>query len=345
MKHTAKTRGASAGPKPTGAQRRNMLLLVLGCLVVITAVWAVRIPRSYVNIFLDHYRGSSAVVSDMKGVKRGDQEEAALLPHQQAFDNWKQTHLRDEAELTAADGALLRGGLYDAGADVTVVLLHSFDGSSAESDYLFTPYYASLGYNVLLPDSRCHGESGGGAVTYGLLEGDDTARWVRWLAERYGAEHRVILHGDTLGASAALAGAAVLARDPDFAELADCVRFVVAESPVINLYDSAAYLLGRQFKLPGLMLPICDLFAKGSLGGRSMRGVDLAGLTEDCTVPALVIQGSLDTVIDPAAVRAFCADYAGQATLLELESAHGMAYAEHTRACATALDEMIARCL
>ncbi len=338
MKRKSKVQGASAAPKPTGAQRRNMLLLVLGCLLAITAVWAVRIPRSYVNIFLDHYKGSAAVVSEMKGVKRSDGEQAALLPLQQAFDDWKQTHLRDEAQVTADDGALLRGGLYDAGGDVSVVLLHSFDGSSTQSDYLFVPYYADLGYNVLLPDSRSHGESGGGAVTYGLLEGDDVACWVRWLAGRYGAGHRVILHGDTLGASAALAGAAVLAQD---GALADCVRFVVAESPVTNLYDSAGYLLGNQFKLPGLMLPICDLFAKSSLGGRSMRDVDLAALTAGGTAPALVIQGTADTVVDPAAVRAFCADYAGQATLLELDSAHGMAYAEHTRDCLDALDAML----
>ena len=55
------------------------------------------------------------------------------------------------------------------------LLLHPFDGSGAATDYLWAPYYAQAGCNILLPDSRDHGQSGGEHVTYGLLEGGDAA--------------------------------------------------------------------------------------------------------------------------------------------------------------------------
>lgn len=337
--------GTQAAPQPkqrvksTRSQRKMQVLLLLAVLLVIAGIWVIRIPKNYVNMFLDHYDGTTSVISEMKGIERSETEEAQLLPLQQAFDDWKESHLRDEAEVTAADGVTLRGGLYDAGSDVTVILLHTFDGSSADSDYLFAPYYAARGYNILLPDSRDHGESGGEHVTYGLYEGGDVACWVEWLLEKYGGGHQVILQGDTLGANAALAGAAAVEADP---ALAGSVRFVVAESPVVNLYDAAGYLLRNQFKIPGFMVAISDLFARNSLEGRSMKSVDLAEMTQGCEVPLLVLQGDLDTVIDPAPAAAYCDSYAGESVLVSASCAHGMVFAADPEGCEEALDRLIA---
>jgi len=314
------------------------ILLVVLVLVCLAAVWLTRMAHNYVYMFLDHYEGTTAILNDMKGLRRSESDLEALLPLQQAFDDWKQTHLRDDVSVTAGDETILRGGLYDAGSDVTVVLLHPFDGSSESTDYLPAPCYAEKGYNILLPDSRDHGESGGDHVTYGLLEGGDTAAWVRWLVQRYGPEHRVILHGCDLGANAALAGAALLQQDP---ELKDTVCFVVAESPVVNLYDTASYLLKNQFGIPGIVVRTADGYAGKSLGGRSMKLVSLADMTEGSTVPALVIQPAGDTLIDPAAVAAFCEDYAGECVTLTPDGAHGMACALDRDAYAAALDSMI----
>lgn len=335
------TKKAPAKTETANHQRRNRILMLALCILFLAGVWAIRVPRSYVNMFLEHYEGTSAVLLEMKGLERSTEEEEALLPLQQAFDDWKETHLRDEAEVTAADGVRLRGGWYDAGSDVTVILFHSFDGSSEESDYLFAPYYAEKGYNLLLPDNRNHGESEGTVTTYGRLEGGDTVCWIRWLIERYGKEHQVILHGDTLGASVALSGGAAASRQPD---LAGNVAFVVAESPVVNLYDSAGYLLGNQFRLPGFMIPVCDWFARESLG-ESMKKVDLNQMTEGCKVPVLLMQGTEDTIVDPAAAAEFGGNYGGEVSSLTYSSAHGMVYAEHPDECRAALDQMSDRYL
>jgi len=324
--------------KSTKSQRKTQVLLLLSVLLVIAGIWVVRIPKNYVNMFLDHYDGTTSILMEMKGLERSEAEEASLLLLQQSFDDWKETHLRDEAEVTARDGVTLRGGFYDAKSDVTVILLHTFDGSSADSDYLFAPYYAARGYNILLPDNRAHGESGGAHVTYGLYEGEDVACWVEWLLEQYGDGHQVILQGDTLGANAALAGAAMVEADP---ALAGSVRFVVAESPVVNLYDAAGYLLSNQFKIPGFMVAIGDLFAKNSLDGRSMKAVDLTEMTRDCEVPLLVLQGGQDKIVDPAGVAAYCDAYAGESALVRADCAHGMVYAANPEGCEAALDEMI----
>ena len=157
--------------KPTKQQRKHHILMLLFVVLFIAAIWVIRYPQNYVNMFIAHYDGTTSVLESLKGLKRSDVERGELLPYQQTFDDWKETHLRDEVSVTADDGVTLKGGLYDAGSDVTVVLLHTFDGSSTDTVYLFADYYARKGYNILLPDGRDHGESGGDVVTYGRDRG------------------------------------------------------------------------------------------------------------------------------------------------------------------------------
>ena len=324
--------------KPTKEQRLHHILMLVFVVLFLAAIWVIRYPKNYVNMFIDHYDGSDSVLETLPGEKRSDVERGELLPYQQAFDDWKQTHLRDEVSVTAADGVTLKGGLYDAGSDVTVVLLHTFDGSSSNSVYLFADYYAKKGYNILLPDGRDHGESGGDVVTYGRDEGADLVRWVELLRDTYGVDSKVILHGDTLGANEALAGATLLQQD---AQLSQMLTFVVAESPISNLYDEAAFFAKYQFKLPGFMVMVGDSFAKKSLGS-SMKAIDLNEMTAGCTVPLLVIQSDADTVVDPAAVQSYYDGYAGEkGMVLTSGAAHGMAYVENADACERALDSMI----
>ena len=341
MKKKQETQAAAqpqARRKPTKHQRRNQIMMLIGVLIIIVAIWATRMPKNYVNMFIGHYDGTTGVVTELKGVKHTDEERAQLLPLQQSFDDWKQTHLRDDVSIISEDGLTLTGGWYDAGSDVTVILLHSFDGSSSGSDYLFAPYYAGKGYNILLPDSRSHGGSDGHLVTYGQLEGQDTADWMRWVLDTCGADQKIILHGRTLGANAALAGAAVAQQD---AQLSRALTFVVAESPVVNLYDAGKYLLKEQFNLPGFMMPLTAMFAKDALG-ESMKDVDLTAMTDGLTVPALFLEGEQDNVIDPASVQSYADSYAGAHQLLTVDCRYGMVYAADQSGVESALDDMIA---
>ncbi len=62
----------------------------------------------------------------------------------------------------------------------SVLLLHGVaDNRDGMTGY--AAMFLKVGYAVLLPDSRAHGESGGAIATYGVLERDDVGQWSRWL--------------------------------------------------------------------------------------------------------------------------------------------------------------------
>ncbi len=89
--------------------------------------------------------------------------------------------------LTAADGVTLDAWLFTRGrpARGTVIVTH---GSGASRDHAM-PYAAFLldaDFDVLAPDARGHGTSGG-FPTYGIREADDMRRWAEWVRRTPGA--------------------------------------------------------------------------------------------------------------------------------------------------------------
>jgi alpha-beta hydrolase superfamily lysophospholipase len=96
---------------------------------------------------------------------------------------------RHDSELTdvaipAQDGAILRAWSIrpDSSNGNAVILLHGL----ADNRVGMTGYaelLLSRGFSVLMPDARAHGTSGGNLATFGLLESEDTHRWINWLEQ------------------------------------------------------------------------------------------------------------------------------------------------------------------
>src|ERR1700687_4758254 len=97
---------------------------------------------------------------------------------------------RHGAELTdvaipARDGATLRAWIIEPRNNNgnAVILLHGLsDNRQGMMDY--AEMFLSDGFNILMPDARAHGASGGQLATFGLLESDDIPRWLRLLQDR-----------------------------------------------------------------------------------------------------------------------------------------------------------------
>jgi len=84
----------------------------------------------------------------------------------------------------------------------TLIFLHGFTENRLVG-LNYRNLYLNSGFNLLLVDSRDHGESGGESVTWGVYEKQDLDQWVDWVRQRFPVG-MIGVHGVSLGAATAL---------------------------------------------------------------------------------------------------------------------------------------------
>jgi fermentation-respiration switch protein FrsA (DUF1100 family) len=139
--------------------------------------------------------------------------------------------------VAGGDGTTLRAWSIRArnGHGETVILFHGLSdnrlGMTGYADLLL-----SHGFDVLMPDARAHGASGGQVATYGLVESDDIHRWLDWVEQNQHAKC-IFGFGESMGAAQLLQS---LEKETRFCAVA-------VESPFASLREIAYDRVGQFF--------------------------------------------------------------------------------------------------
>ena len=150
----------------------------------------------------------------------------------------------------------------------TLLFLHGKGGNSSEWEPDALRALAQ-GYNVLLPDLRAHGKSGGTMFTLGFLEKDDLALTLAAAHERFGIDpDRIGIHACSAGSSVAL----------EFAAGRSGIRAIWLESPFAEPREMARHYLSRATKVPASLLTLTAHWAISRAVARVRRelGVERA---------------------------------------------------------------------
>lgn len=100
------------------------------------------------------------------------------------------------------EGLKLYGEFFDQGAKRFAVILPGRCECLKYSYYYAKPYFEA-GMNVLVIDTRAHGESDGTHSTIGVAESRDLNAWIRYICREFRQEE-AYLHGICIGCSTAL---------------------------------------------------------------------------------------------------------------------------------------------
>lgn len=313
--------------KKTGKKvKRNSVLLFVTCLVAMLAIfggrWVWAIMEEYYGAFVERYSYSVAeAVEYMEGLDWSEEERGALLPLQQKWDLFTAARLRDEVSCTARDGVTLHGYLYNEGSDVTVVVLPRFDQDGTD-DFLPGAWLNELtGCNILLPDPRNHGGSGGEVFSYGYYEQHDLVCWLEWAEETLG-DQSFILWGEGVGANTIL-----------FAQvnglLPDSVAFAVAESSFASLHKMASEQILEWYTVPAVPFLSAIEFKVNRESGFKMSDTNLGKAMEgkQSDLPVLFLESTLDEYILPEWSQEVYELYSGEKDRISGGLSHGTVYA------------------
>ena len=213
---------------------------------------------------------------------------------QQILENGKTSRNWQDIRMPSRFGYSLTGTFIPnpQTTDKTLIFLHGFSESRlAGLSYL--NIYLNAGFNLLLVDSRAHGESGGQSVTWGVYEKHDVDQWVDWLRHRF-PKGTIGMHGISMGAATALLHAGLNESNKR-------VSFYIADSAYSDLESLLADQMSQRLQLPGnippqVLLPYANavtyLRARFTFGAASPLRI-----VQQVTTPVLYIHGEADRLV------------------------------------------------
>lgn len=164
-----------------------------------------------------------------------------------------------------------------------VIICHQY-GENALSMGEYARHFYELGFNVILPDLRGHGESGYAAVSMGWEDRLDIVKWAEYTVE-CNSDAKIFLFGVSVGGSAVAMAAAE--------QLPENVKGVIADSCYSSVWDSAKGYLEQKnipvFPTLNMASAFCDL--KNGWNFKDASTVSQAAKTE---LPVLYIHGEND---------------------------------------------------
>ena len=187
---------------------------------------------------------------------------------------------RREYTLESARGEKLRGYLYPApqgGGKRMAFIVHGYRSEHAETAGMYYDYYASRGFDLFCCDNVASGGSEGDTIGYDFFESADTLRWLDFVAEEFGEDVQIALHGFSMG------GATVLSISDRVPEQ---VKFIVSDSAFTTAEDILRPALGP------LYAPLCLICR--AVAGYDLSETDVRPHLRSAKVPILFVHGRQD---------------------------------------------------
>lgn len=225
----------------------------------------------------------------------------------------------EDVGITAHDGVSLRGRYYHFrdGAPL-LILCHGYRSSALRDCCGGHALGRKIGFNVLVIHQRCHGESGGRTITFGIRERRDVVGWVHWANDRFGSDTPILLFGLSMGAATVLMGCEI--------GYPGNVVCVMADSPYSTPADIILKVCKDMGYTPRLCFPF--IYLGGVLYGHfNLNACTAREAVRHAKVPILLIHGEDDRLVpcDMSASIASCC--AASVTVRTFPGAgHGLCY-------------------
>ena len=249
-----------------------------------------------------------------------------------------QAHTREKVKLTSFDGLTLTA-LYLPVKNPrgTVIAFHGYRSLATIDFALEVEFFHRLGFDVLLPYQRSHGESQGKYITYGVKERFDCRDWAVYAARRFG-DRPLFLMGISMGAATVLMASGL--------ELPENTRGIVADCGFTTPWEIMAHVARRDFHLPAFpLLYLLELLAR-LIAGFSLKGADTRQALKSTRLPVLFLHGEADDFVPLSMTEENYRACAGKkAQYLVPEAGHAQSFARDTPGCEKAIRRFLEDCL
>lgn len=170
-----------------------------------------------------------------------------------------------------------------------IIICHRY-GEDPKNMEIYAKHFYDLGFNIILPYLRGHGESPYKNISMGCKDSSDIVDWVDAIIEK-DEKARIALFGVSMGANAVTLAVAE--------ELPENVRLVISDSCYTSLEDLMKEYIKNETPFSSfLTAEFISVFAKDKIG-ISLKDADTINKVKEIELPIMFINGENDTVVPP----------------------------------------------
>lgn len=197
--------------------------------------------------------------------------------------------------LTVKDGTKLVANYVPAAkkTNKTAIVIHGF-GVDHKAMVPYGEMFHRMGYNVLMPDNRAAGKSGGKYIGFGYLDAKDYKQWINQVISKNGQDSDITIMGASMGAATTMMLSGMNPPKQVSAYIEDAGYTSVAD----EIYYQAGDMYGMPNWLAKGLVPIVSTYSKVMAGYDYFEASSVKLLAKN-TRPMLFIHGGNDTFVPP----------------------------------------------
>lgn len=282
----------------------SIVLIILCAVMLVVLLVMVIVANIEVNAFLvprsRAFRKFNFLSKDRSPVDESKLSETQKLIRENRHtilaqaENWMNVTERHDLYVTNSQGIKLHCLFFpNVSSHKYVICVHGY-GGLVKNTAGYGVHFFGEGYNVLLPENRTTGESGGNMIGMGWLDKNDILLWINQIIEK-DPEASIVLHGESMGAATVM----MITGDKLPANV-KCVISDCGYTSVWNQFDFVRKNIFHWGTYP--MLPVASFMCK-IRGGYFFREASSVNQLRKSVTPTLFIHGGSDDFVPAFMLR------------------------------------------
>lgn len=252
---------------------------------------------------------------------------------------WFQEQDKERIRMSAGDGVKLVAYYLPAAVESkkVLILMHGYRKDGLSDFAGLVRFYHEMGYHLLVPHQRSHGESEGDYICFGVKERYDLKQWTEYIVKRFEGECSIFLTGISMGGATVLMTAGL--------GLPKQVKGMIADCAFTSPWEMFECVLKRDCHLPVFpFLYVADRISRRK-AGFGFKECSTISCMKTNQIPVLFIHGGKDDFVPmEMSSRNYDACAAKKKFLMIDRAAHGTSHLAEPEVYHSTVMEFMEKC-
>ena len=265
--------------------------------------------------------------------KRPKKNDRKLKDMPEEYLEWYNKQRLEDLEITSYDGLKLKAKLLRNDSNKVLIAVHGYHSHHLYEYAYYLKFYYDIGFSILMPNNRAHGDSEGTWVGFGWLDRLDIMKWIDYVKENVNDSAEIVLHGISMGSATVL--------NVSGEDIPDNVKCIISDCGFTSVYDQMLHVTKTKMKGAEYLMPIANVMSEKITGYNFKKASSLEQVKKSKT-PTLFIHGANDTYVPTEmGYKLYEACHADKELLIVPDAVHANSYFVHKDLCEEKIKDFI----